>query len=131
MDKALAFLKAAGVFYVATLGEGKPHVRPFGALIEFDEKIYLCTNAKKAVYKQMIENPNIELSATDRNGDWIRIAATIVDDSSDAAKEAMWNAYENVREIYKGKEQQFRVLYLRDATATITYSEREPETFSF
>lgn len=131
MNKALAFLKEAGVFYVATEGGGKPHVRPFGAAIEFDGKIYLCTNAEKAVYKLMIENPNVELSATDPNGDWIRIIATIVDDSNEAAKEAMWKAYENVREIYKGKEQQFRVLYLRDATATITYTQKVPETFSF
>ncbi len=131
MERALAFLKDAGVFYVATVGGGKPHVRPFGAAIGFEGRLYLCTNCEKAVYRQMTEHPSVELSATNRNGDWIRIAATAVDDDSEAAKEAMWNAYESVREIYRGKEQQFRLLYLRDATATITYGGKEPETFLF
>ena len=45
MNKITEELKKIGVFYVATAdAEGNPHVRPFGAVAEFEGKTYIITN---------------------------------------------------------------------------------------
>ena len=57
------FVKNAKVFYLATIDNDKPRVRPFGALNIFEDKLYIQTGKVKAVSKQMSINPNIEISA--------------------------------------------------------------------
>ncbi len=39
MNKATEYLKSCGTFYLATDEEGQPHVRPFGAVCEFEGKL--------------------------------------------------------------------------------------------
>ena len=38
MKEAYEFLKNCGTFYLATEEHGQPHVRPFGAVCEFEGK---------------------------------------------------------------------------------------------
>lgn len=47
MKEAYEFLKNCGTFYLATEENGQPHVRPFGALCEFEGKLYIETNNQK------------------------------------------------------------------------------------
>ena len=53
MKEALQFLKDAGTFYLATVDGDQPRVRPFGAVAEFEDKLYIITNNEKEVYKQL------------------------------------------------------------------------------
>ena len=41
MNKATEYLKSCGTFYLATDENGQPHVRPFGAVCEFEGKLYI------------------------------------------------------------------------------------------
>ena len=43
MKKALQFLQACGTFYLATVEKDQPRVRPFGAVCEFEDKLYIIT----------------------------------------------------------------------------------------
>lgn len=61
------FLKGAGTFYIATVDGDQPRVRPFGAVCEFEGKLYITTNNKKDVFKQMLNNPKIEISKSEFN----------------------------------------------------------------
>lgn len=74
MSKVYEFLNECGVFYVLTMKDGKPCGRPFGAVMEYNGKIYITTSNTKDVYKQMKNNDNIQIVAL-KNGtrDWIRI----------------------------------------------------------
>lgn len=47
MREAFDFLKKCGTFFIATEEDGQPHVRPFGALSDFEGKIYIETNNQK------------------------------------------------------------------------------------
>ena len=48
MNAAVNELRKAGIFYIATVDDdNKPHVRPFGAVAEFEGKAYICTNNRK------------------------------------------------------------------------------------
>ena len=40
MKETMEFLKKAGTFYLATCQGDQPRVRPFGALCEFEGKLY-------------------------------------------------------------------------------------------
>ena len=51
MNEVLEFLRSCGTFYLATNEGDQPHVRPFGAVSTFEDKLYIVTNnQKKGLY---------------------------------------------------------------------------------
>ena len=71
MEQILKFLQDAGTWYIATDDHGQPRVRPFGAQAIINGKLYIATNNTKDVYKQILENPKVEISGM-AGGKWIR-----------------------------------------------------------
>jgi uncharacterized pyridoxamine 5'-phosphate oxidase family protein len=117
MKEVYEFLKKCQTYFIATVEDGQPRVRPFGTVDIFEGKLYIQTGKVKAVSKQMQENPRIELSAVD--GDkWIRVAATVVRDEGVEAKKHMLDAYPELQPMYKADDDNTEVLYLKDVTAT-------------
>ena len=88
MQEVLDFLKECGVFYLATVEGDQPRVRPFGALAVFEGNLYTQTGRVKNVSKQLAKNPKAEICAF-KDGKWIRIETTLVDDPRLEAQEAM------------------------------------------
>ena len=54
MSAVLDYLKESGVFYLSTMDGNQPRVRPFGAVCEFEGKLYFITAKTKNVYKQLL-----------------------------------------------------------------------------
>ena len=120
MKKVVEFLHANPVQYLATVGrDGKAKCRPFMFIGEQEGKLWFCTNNQKDVYKDMMENPEIEISVSSPEYAWIRLAGKAVFENNMAAKElCMQNP------IVKGQYQTadnpiFEVFYLDEAKATI------------
>ena len=68
MQKVVEFLQKNPVQYLATVGrDGKAKCRPFMFCFEQDGKLWFCTNNTKEVYKDMQENPEVEVSVSSRN----------------------------------------------------------------
>ena len=130
MKEALEFLKKAGTFYLATVEGDRPRVRPFGAVCEFEGKLYIVTNNTKDVYKQMAANPKIEISGM-AGGKWIRLAAEAVRDDRFEARKAMLEANPNLRSMYSEDDGKVEVLYLQNATATVCSFTEAPVTYTF
>jgi uncharacterized pyridoxamine 5'-phosphate oxidase family protein len=130
VKETLEFLESAGVYYLATCKDNKPYVRPFGTILLFENKLYIQTGKVKNCYKEMIENPNIEISAF-KDGKWIRISAKVVADDRIEAKKAMLDKYPNLRGMYSETDNNTIVLYLKDATSTIYSFTEAPVTFKF
>jgi len=130
MSKAVDFLNEAGTFYVATVEGDQPHVRPFGAVIDYAGKAYFCTNNRKNVFRQLMANPRVEISACKPDGTWIRITGRAVFDPSDEVRAAMLAAKPGLRNIYAVGDGLFEVFYLEGATATIYARGQEPDTFA-
>ena len=61
MNEVLNYLKTCGTFYLATVENDQPHTRPFGAVCEFEGKLYIITNNQKKVYAQMLKNSKVEI----------------------------------------------------------------------
>ena len=88
MNKVVEFLNANPVQYLATVGrDGKAKCRPFMFAGELDGKLWFCTNNTKDVYKDMRENPEIEISVSSPEYAWIRLHGKAVFENNMAAKE--------------------------------------------
>lgn len=130
MEKVLEFLKAAGVYYLATVENDQPRVRPFGTAHIFDGKLYIQTGKSKPVSHQLAANPKAEICAF-HNGTWLRVAGELIEDDRIEAKKSMLDAYPNLRSMYDENDANTQVLYFRNATATFSSFTAPAETVSF
>lgn len=126
MNKITEFLNQSGTFYLSTVENNMPRVRPFGAVAEYDGKIYICTNNQKNVFKQILVNPNIEISSM-VGYKWIRLEGKLVVDERIEAKGAMLESNPSLRSMYNENDGIFEVLYFTEATAKICSFTSEPE----
>lgn len=125
-----AFLKKAGTYYLATDDGGQPRVRPFGTAHIFEGRLYIQTGRRKDVSKQIRANDRIEICAFDGQK-WLRIAACAVEDDRRQARKSMLDAYPELRNMYDEDDGNTQVLYLADATATLSSFTEPPQTFTF
>ena len=131
MDKVFAFLKENPLQYCATVGlDGKPKVRPFQMMYREGGNLFFCTGAGKAVYAELINNPNLEISVSTMSR-WLRICGRAVWTESRTAKEKVIAANPLVKSIYKSPDNTaLKVFYIADAEAVIAdFSGNPPETF--
>ncbi|MDR1262285.1 MAG: pyridoxamine 5'-phosphate oxidase family protein [Oscillospiraceae bacterium] len=131
MEEVLKFLQDAGTFYIATDDGGQPRVRPFGAAAIIGGKLYFCTNNKKPVWKQLLANPKTEISATAKDGSWIRIAGEAVQDDSDASRQAMLDAIPMLKGMYHVGDGVYEVFYLKNVAAKIESFAAPPKEYKF
>ena len=131
MKRVYDFLKEAATYYLATVDGEQPRVRPFGTVNIFEGKLYIQTGKGKAVANQIAANPKVEICAM-KGDEWIRVAATLVEDDRVEAQERMLNSYPNLRAMYKtGPDGNTAVYYFKDATATIYSFSHEPVVIKF
>ena len=90
MTKAYEFLKECGAFFVLTVNGDSPAGRPFGAVMEDDEYLYLSTNDMNEVHKQIRLNGNIQIVAKKTDSrEWIRISGVATECEDPALKDRM------------------------------------------
>ncbi len=130
MQEVCKFLKEAGTYYLATVEGDQPRVRPFGTAEIFEDKLYIQTGKSKDVSKQIQANPKVEICAF-QNGEWLRIAGTLVRDDRVEAKAHMLDAYPSLKGMYSAEDDNTEVLYFKDATATFSSFSAAPRTVTF
>jgi len=129
MNEILEFLTNNSTFYLATIDGDQARVRPFGAVMKYENKLYFGTNNTKSVFKQIVANPKIEISTTSPKGEWIRLSGNAVLDSRHETKEAMLEAVPSLKKMYSSDDDIFEVFYLTDAVAVFnSFSSAEPKT---
>jgi len=119
MSKVVDFLNEAKTFYIATVEDDQPRVRPFGAAVEYNGKVYLSTRNDKKVYAQFTRNPKIEVSGIVK-GKWIRITGNAVVDEKIEAKEAMLEANPFLKNTYSINDGIFAVFYIDKMKAVVS-----------
>ena len=74
MSKAYDFLRECDCFYVLTINHNFPAGRPFGAVMEYENKLYISTHDGNHVHEQLRDNGNIQLLAKkEHTREWLRI----------------------------------------------------------
>ena len=130
MQEVYEFLKACGTYYLATVEGDQPRVRPFGTIDIFEDKLYIQTGKVKDVSKEMQANPKVEICAFDGQK-WIRVAGEVVRDDRVEPKKHMLDSYPNLQALYRADDDNTEVLYLKNATATISSITEEPKVIKF
>lgn len=132
MSEVVTFLQENPVQYLATVGrDGKPKCRPFMFCFEREGKLWFCTNNTKEVYKDLQENPYLEVSTSSPAYAWIRLSGKAVFADDRAVKES---CMENP--IVKGQYQSadnpiFAVFYLEEAKAVLAdFSGNPPREYT-
>ena len=130
MKRVEQFLKDAETYYLATADGDQPRVRPFGTAHVFEDKLYIQTGKVKDVSKQIHANPKVEICAF-KDGQWLRVAGTLVEDERLEAKQSMLDAYPMLQQMYKADDGNTEVFYFKDAVATFSSFTGAPETVEF
>ncbi len=130
MERVEKFLKEAGTYYLATVDGDQPRVRPFGTIHNFGGKLYIQTGKSKDVSKQIVANPRFELCAF-KDGQWLRVAGTLVEDDNREARVSMLDAYPELKNMYSADDGNTVVYYIKDATATFSSFTSAPEVVTF
>lgn len=131
MNKVLNYLNSCGTFFLATCEDDQPHVRPFGAVCQFEDRLYLVTNNQKDVYRQMKKNDKVEICGMN-GGTWIRIEGSVKEDLRREARVAMMDANRpSLQNMYTVDDNLMTVFYFEHGTATIYSFTDKPEKISF
>ena len=128
-ERVCQFLEEAQTYYLATVDGDQPRVRPFGAALVFEGKLYIQTGKVKAVSKQLAKNPKAEICAF-HGGKWLRVAGELVNDDRREPKAAMLEKMPSLKAMYSADDDNTQVLYFRNATATFASFTEAPETFA-
>lgn len=130
MKEVYEFLKNSQIYFLATVEDDQPRVRPFGTVDLFEDKLYIQTGLSKEVAKQMLANPKIEISTMYQDR-WIRITAQAVLDDRVEAQEHMLASHPSLQNMYKPGDGNTAVFYLKDAVADICSFTEETRTIRF
>jgi len=132
MNDAVKFLTENPVQYLATVGrDGKAKCRPFMFAGEFDGKLWFDTNNQKDVYKDMQQNPYIEITASSGSYAWIRLnGKAVFENNMKVKEECMKNPL--VKSLYHTADNPIFVVFcLENAKAVIAdFSGNPPKNYT-
>ena len=67
IKKVYEFMEKAGTFYLATVEGDQPRVRPYGAMLFFEDKIYIMAFGKTNATRQIADTTARPKSAPSRD----------------------------------------------------------------
>ena len=118
MNEVLLFLQENSPFYLATVEEGKPKVRPFGFVMEHEGRFWFSTNNKKNVYKQMLANPYFEMCTVAPDRTWLRLQGKAVPGATPAIKAKALEVSPVLKQMYSVDDNIFELFYIEECEAT-------------
>lgn len=132
-NNIVSFLNDNPIQYLATIGlDNKPKIRPFQFMLEDNGKLYFCTSNKKEIFKELKNNPYVEISIADKNFSWLRLNGKVVFSNDKNIKKKILENSPLVKSIYKNFDNPiFEVFYLTEAKGSIsTLSTSTPKIYS-
>ena len=105
MGATYEFLKDCGVFFLATVDTDAPTLRPFGAIMEYENELYISTGNTKDVYAQLIANPKMQIAAL-KSGtrDWVRTSGKAIEVKELSLKQIMLDSCPVLLKRFKGSD---------------------------
>lgn len=105
MSEVYEFLKECGYFYVLTINGDFPAGRPFGAVMEYNGKLYIATNNTNNAHKQLRSNGNIQIIAKkEQTREWLRITGKALECTDIKMKQRMLMECPNIVKHYKSAD---------------------------
>ena len=106
IETIVDYLQSVPAWYLATVEGDKPHVRPFSFAMIQEGKIQFCTATTKDVYREMQENPSVELTAWKPGSGWVimRGKANLEDTAAPEVRQAGFEHMVGLGECYDGPD---------------------------
>ncbi len=99
IEKISEFLTKAQVFYFLTTDGDQPKGRPFGLHLVIDGRIYFGCGTFKNVFRQLTENPKVEVLAVN-GADFLRYDGTVTVVKNEAVLSSIREAAPQIMEMY-------------------------------
>lgn len=120
MSRTYEFLQECGIYYIATINENVPAVRPFGSVMEYEGELYISTAKYKSVYEQFIKNNLIQIVALKAGTrDWIRINGKVVEIHDLKIKQAMLDDSEKLAKRFNKDSEDFILLKIIEMNSAV------------
>lgn len=129
VNKVFEFLQNAGTFYLATVEGDQPRVRPYGAMMLYEGKIYVMAFGETNATRQIASNPKAEICAF--KGQTLRIQCKLVEDNRPETQKALIEKMPVLKPALGENGENGVMYYLADATATFFKMMEPVETVSF
>lgn len=129
IKKVYEFLEKAGTFYLATVEGDQPRVRPYGAMLYFEDKIYIMAFGKTNATRQIADNQKAEICAF--KGQTLRIECKLVEDNRKEVGRALVEKMPVLKDALGENGENGVMYYLKDATATFFKMMEPVETVTF
>ncbi len=129
VKKVYDFLENAGTFYLATVEGNQPRVRPYGAMLYFEDKIYIMAFGKTDATRQIAANPKAEICAF--KGQTLRIECTLVEDNRPEVGRALVDKMPSLKAALGENGENGVMYYLKDAKANFFKLMELVETVTF
>ncbi|MCR5314032.1 MAG: hypothetical protein K6E54_10430 [Bacteroidaceae bacterium] len=127
--KVYDFLVDAKVFYLATAEGDQPRVRPYGAQLFLDGKIYIMAFGKTNVTRQVVANSKAEICAF--KGKTLRVECKLVEDNRPEVQKALVEKMPVLKPALGENGENGVMYYLADAKATFFNMMEPVETLTF
>lgn len=127
MEKAFEFLSSHKDVAFATVEQDKPKIRVFQIMKQEGHTLYFATYPHKEVYRQLQENPNIELLAMDGNVS-VRVTGRALFDVSDDVAREIYADNPVLPRLYR---QYTDLVYFRLPVAKLDYYDLTPTPPAF
>ena len=129
VQKVFEFLENAKTFYLATVEGDQPRVRPYGAQLLYEGKIYIMAFGKTNATRQIAANNKAEICAF--KGQTLRIECRLVEDNRPEVGKALVDKMPVLKPALGENGENGVMYYVSDATATF-YKMLEPvESLTF
>ena len=130
MKEVFDYIRSCGVYYLATVDNDQPKLRPMGCLEIIDDKLYILTGKSKNVSKQIEKNNKVEIVAS-KGENWVRVTCKLIRDDRVEIKKAMLDKNPHLRVAYDENDNNTEVLYMKDAEAVFNSFTEPPRKINF
>lgn len=131
MENVFKFLQENPIFYLATVEDNMPRVRPLGFSMIHDGKLCFCTSNKKPMFKQLSEHPYAEISTTSADGTWLRLCGKVNFVTTPESQQAALDAAPFLSGMYSVGDGSFEVFAIEEATAVFVSRAEGAKTIQF
>ena len=127
--KVFDFLEKAGTFYLATVEGDQPRVRPYGAMLYFEDKIYIMAFGKPNATRQLANHCKAAICAF--KGQTLRIECKLVEDNRPEVGRALVAKMPVLKDALGENGENGVMYYLKDAKADFFKMMELVETIKF
>lgn len=126
MKEIMGYLQECNNFFLATVENDRPFVRPISVLCEHNDKIYFVSSNHKLVYNQIKANGNVEICGMNTHGSWIRINGKVVEDESREARIAIMDSdIDVISSVYSKEDDVMPAFYFESGTVRLCSAKGE------